>query len=148
MDSTGRLPGRWPGCILLAVLLGWGMGNTRLLADGPYPHSPPGATELPPGVPPADNSPSHKPIRDWLFRGRPLGCWASFNGYSCSSFHSEHAFIFGSCRTFFGEPCLKSAPPSPMPPWAGGAAGPPWGGEPPLPGEPGVPVQPASCSCR
>ena len=30
------------------------------------------------------------------------GCWASHNGYSCSSFQSENIFFFGSCRAFFG----------------------------------------------
>jgi hypothetical protein len=83
----------------------------------PFPKTHPGATELPPGAPPVDNSPSKRPIRDWLRYHRPLGCWASFNGYSCSSVHSELAFLFGSCRTFYGEPCLKGPPPSALPPW-------------------------------
>jgi hypothetical protein len=77
-----------------------------------------------------DSSPSKRPIHDWWHRGRPLGCWASFNGYGCSSLCSELAFIFGSCRTFYREPCLKGAPPSPLPPdiWA------PPGGAPPVTG--------------
>src|SRR5947209_13372277 len=45
----------------------------------------------------------------------PLGCWASHNGYSCGSAKSECIFVFGSCRQFFGEPCLKGPPP---PPWS------------------------------
>jgi hypothetical protein len=44
-----------------------------------------------------------------------IGCYAHFNDYSCSSIHSETQFLFGSCRTFFGEACLKSPPPSPIP---------------------------------
>ena len=58
------------------------------------------------------------------------GCWASHNGYGCSSFQAENIFFFGSCRAFFGEPCLNGPPP---PPWAEGD-GPP----PPKPG----------CNCR
>jgi hypothetical protein len=63
-----------------------------------------------------DSAKSNRPIRDWWHRGRPFGCWGSFNGYGCTSLYSEVAFVFGSCRTFFGEPCLKGAPPSPLPP--------------------------------
>lgn len=88
-----------------------------------FPKTPPGANELPPGHPPVDSSPSKKPLRDFFRFGRPLGCWSSFNGYGCGSLKSDAAFIFGSCRTFFGEPCLKGAPPSPLPPWAGEESG-------------------------
>jgi len=44
------------------------------------------------------------------------GCWADFNGYSCGSLDSECKFIFGSCRTFFGEPCAPGPPPTPWDP--------------------------------
>lgn len=45
----------------------------------------------------------------------PIGCYGHFNDYSCNSFHSTMHFLFGSCRTFFGEACLKGPPPSPVP---------------------------------
>ncbi|HVS37042.1 MAG TPA: hypothetical protein VMS17_15890 [Gemmataceae bacterium] len=51
-----------------------------------------------------------------------FGCWASHNGYSCGSLQSEGTFIFGSCRQFFGDPCLKGPPP---PPWTPEGAQPP-----------------------
>jgi hypothetical protein len=107
------------GAVLIAALLPVG----RLAAQAPFPRTPPGANELPPGHPPVDNSPSKKPLRDFFRYGRPLGCWASFNGYSCGSFKADAGFIFGSCRTFYGEPCLKGAPPSPLPEWAGEESG-------------------------
>jgi hypothetical protein len=118
----------WVGVALAVVLSGWG-GVDRIWAGdsslpggrGYFPKTPANATELPPGLPPVDSSPSKYPLYDWARYHRPLGCWASFNGYGCSSLHSELAFVFGSCRTFFGEPCLKGAPPSPLPP----AGGPP-----------------------
>jgi hypothetical protein len=44
-----------------------------------------------------------------------VGCYGNFNDYSCGSLHSECQFIFGSCRTFYGEACLKGPPPSPIP---------------------------------
>lgn len=116
---------------LLVLLLGLGFTWAGDLSQahgqqgqqGRYPRVPPGATELPPGYPPVPDTPSRQPLRDWCRYGRPLGCWASFNGYGCSSLESEIAFVFGSCRTFFGEPCLKGAPPSPLPPWAGTESG-------------------------
>jgi hypothetical protein len=37
---------------------------------------------------------------------KQIGCWAHFNNYSCGSWQSEAAFMFGSCRNFFGEPCM------------------------------------------
>jgi hypothetical protein len=37
-------------------------------------------------------------------------CHSSFNSYTCGTLKSECKFIFGSCREFFGEPCLKGPP--------------------------------------
>jgi hypothetical protein len=62
---------------------------------------------------------------NWLHDN--CGCWSHHNSWGCSSCQSEFNFVFGSCRTFFGEPCLHGAPPSPIPP--------------PLPGYvPGMPI--------
>ena len=105
--------------LLLAVLAG-GMAHAQgpQAPYGPFPRLHPGQTELPPGYPPVDNSPSPTPLRDYFRLGRPLGCWASFNGYTCTSLPATWTFIFGSCRDFFGEPCLKGPPPSPLPPYS------------------------------
>lgn len=55
----------------------------------------------------------------WLDKGghqdQDCGCWANVNSMGCGSLHSECAFIFGSCRTFYGEPCFKQRP-APLPP--------------------------------
>lgn len=109
----------------IIAVLGWGAwtGIARAGDSELYPRTPPGATELPPGHPPVDSSFTKTPLRDKHRYGRPLGCWASFNGFGCSSLRSECAFLFGSCRTFFGEPCLKGPPPSPLPPWTGKESG-------------------------
>src|SRR5437879_5809911 len=88
----------------LAAVLGCGVWSGLARAEELYPKVHPAAQELPPGVPAVDNTPSHRPIRDWLHLRRPLCCWASFNGYGCSSLKSECAFMFGSCRTFYAEP--------------------------------------------
>src|SRR4051794_31297292 len=110
---------RFLGAILpLVVWIVW-LEESWAGEPTPYPRAPAWATELPPGVPPADSSPSQQPLRDWRFFRRPLGCWSSFNGSVCSSLLPELPFAFGPCRTFFGEPCLKSAPPSPLPPGPG-----------------------------
>ena len=128
---------------VVVTALGWGAGSGHAWAGGSdaYPRTPPGANELPPGVPAVDSSPSQRPVRDWFQKHRPLGCWASFNGYGCQSLHSTGAFIFGSCRTFYGEPCLKGAPPSALPPWAGPESGYPAGAA-------GAPPAKRGCACR
>jgi hypothetical protein len=95
-------------------------------------------------------SPDHRaekhpgPVCTWL---RGLGCWSHHNCYCCGSFYSEWVFVFGSCKEFFGEPCLKAPPPMLLPPGypsdggAGGAGG--TGGAPGI----GTPTC-ASCSAH
>jgi hypothetical protein len=39
-----------------------------------------------------------------------LNCFATLGSLGCGSCKSECQFIFGSCRTFFGEPCLPQPP--------------------------------------
>lgn len=53
--------------------------------------------------------------KTWKDTRTPIGCYSNFNHYTCSSLHSTCAFMFGGCRTFFGEACLKGPPPSPVP---------------------------------
>ncbi|MCI0458323.1 MAG: hypothetical protein L0Z62_15270 [Gemmataceae bacterium] len=60
-----------------------------------------------------------RPLRDWWQNHPPIGCWAHHNTLGCGSLQSECKFIFGSCRTFYGEPCFKGPPPSPFPPGYG-----------------------------
>lgn len=52
------------------------------------------------------------PILKALHVPLPLTCWASHNGVGCGSFRSESVFLFGSCRQFFGQPCLNGPPPA------------------------------------
>src|SRR5262249_19506121 len=54
--------------------------------------------------------PMKDPQRGWI--RRPAGCYTHHNRFSCGSWGSELRFLFGSCRAFFGEPCLK--PPVPV----------------------------------
>lgn len=57
------------------------------------------------------------PLARWRARGqqagqpRQLGCWSHHNAFLCGSFRSEFRFIWGSCRSFFLEPCMKTPPP-------------------------------------
>lgn len=78
----------------------------------------------------------------------PVPCWASHNGYSCSSCRAEKVFIFGSCREFYGEPCLDGPPP---PPWSPEADDPPrkraGRGEPHAPWSPEDDDAPRKCGC-
>jgi hypothetical protein len=65
-------------------------------------------------------------------------CFAHHNGYSCGTFHSEATFVFGSCRSFFGEPCMAGPQPILLPP---GYVPPPGF----LPGSPGA--KKPGCAC-
>jgi hypothetical protein len=42
-------------------------------------------------------------------------CWATHNEVGCSNLKAECTFIFGSCRQFWGDPCLPNPPPLPLP---------------------------------
>jgi hypothetical protein len=48
---------------------------------------------------------------------RPIGCWSTHNCPCCGSLKADCTFLFGSCRQFFGEPCLKGPPPLPPYPY-------------------------------
>jgi len=74
-----------------------------------YPeHTPDPSVPVAPPNPPAS-------ANNWWVNHKHFGCWANFNGYSCGSWESEAAFIFGSSRNFFGEPCAKGPPPPAYP---------------------------------
>jgi hypothetical protein len=77
--------------------------------------APPGATIMPgdPGAEPARPRPLVHCLRRF-----GLACWASVNSTGCGSLKSECTFIFGSCRAFYGEPCLAR---DPIPPGAPGS---------------------------
>jgi hypothetical protein len=60
-----------------------------------------------------------------FFNNLGLGCWTHHDQFGCSSFWSEFRFVFGSCRSFFGEPCAQGPPRIPVPPGYVPPQGPP-----------------------
>ena len=55
-------------------------------------------------------------------------CGQHHNWYGCGGWHAQNVFVFGSCRTFFSEPCLPNGSgeklfspgaPANVPPWVG-----------------------------
>lgn len=48
------------------------------------------------------------PLRG-LFNRAGVCCQNNYNG-ACSSLAAECRFVFGSCRAFFGEPCVPNSP--------------------------------------
>lgn len=42
---------------------------------------------------------------DWLREHKYL-CGQNLDWYGCGGWRAQNTFVFGSCRTFFGEPCL------------------------------------------
>jgi hypothetical protein len=129
-----------PRLVLLGLLLACPVGRVR--ADDPAAIPVPAATPapgrgnfaLPYGSGPAwpdysnlatpkgscpgceGNGGQHHPaLRRWLLR--PIGCWTTHQDYGCGNLKSECIFLFGSCRQFYGEPCLKEPPPLPPYPY-------------------------------
>jgi hypothetical protein len=41
---------------------------------------------------------------------KPCGCGRSFGDTACTNTCDEWVFIFGSCRQFYEDPCLKDKP--------------------------------------
>jgi hypothetical protein len=57
----------------------------------------------------------HNCVTKYLAANVPAVCWAHHNSVGCGNFCSEFNFIFGSCRTFYGETCFRGPPPQPVP---------------------------------
>jgi hypothetical protein len=120
--------------VTLTVALGWGVWTGSARAE---------SQDIPHNAPDAHTGPiTGHALHGWPFYRQRYGCWAGMNGYGCSSLKSECRFLFGSCRAFYGEPCLKVPPPSPLPPWVNQLY---LNG----PGEPrGLGGRRAGCNCR
>ncbi len=56
-----------------------------------------------------------RPLFPRIAQHRPFCCYGNINDFSCGSFNSECVFLFGGCRGFFGETCVKGAPAMPPP---------------------------------
>jgi hypothetical protein len=69
----------------------------------PYPGGP--VWFPPPPEPPR----RPQPIHDCL-RSLNIGCFATHNSVGCGSLKAECVYMFGSCRAFYGEPCLPPPP--------------------------------------
>jgi hypothetical protein len=75
------------------------------------PATAPGAVIMPEPAPaphPGDQ-PAQTRIQEHLHR-HGLQCFAEINSLGCGSLKSDCQFIFGSCHTFFGQPCLPQSP--------------------------------------
>ena len=103
----------------MLVVLGWLLQNSSLSAQAPGQTAVPaqpvpcaGAATVNAAVggPVAGPAPvSNRPFQRCLNR-HGLACASDFNQLGCGNLHSELAFIFGSCRTFFGQPCYPNPP--------------------------------------
>ncbi len=102
----------------LSLILAMGWWVQRLPAQTPIPPAPVAPAQAPccggaeSSMPPGPDQPGpyKSPLRQWL-NHCGVGCWTSHNSPGCGSLHSTLTFVFGSCRSFFGEPCLAPPPP-------------------------------------
>jgi hypothetical protein len=58
--------------------------------------------DLEPGAPPTRRRP--------FLNSHGMGCASSLHELGCGNFCSNFTFMFGSCRTFFGQTCTPDAP--------------------------------------
>ena len=87
---------------LVAVVLGLAVGAGAARAQDPETNHPY-----------VLNQDKPHPVLKLLHVSLPAGCWASHNGNGCGNFRSDATFIFGGCRAFYGQACLKGPPPAP-----------------------------------
>lgn len=103
----------WPVRLGLSFIVTLGISTTWVRAQAPL---------VPPSAP-IDTTPN-VPLISLLARpqmppppaAHPLlnqhgyACDSSLNWYGCGGLRSQWDFVFGSCRTFFGEPCVPRVP--------------------------------------
>jgi hypothetical protein len=58
---------------------------------------------------PAPPPRTRRPVRDFADKTR-VNCWATHNALGCGSLQATCVFMFGSCRQFFDEECVKAPP--------------------------------------
>jgi len=127
MPSLGFAPAT-PAANVPEVIVPQAAGSVRVTsAESPAPTVPcNGVTEAAPCSCQGrleENGP-RRPMCDCLQRsleyvGRPVvnclnrkgvGCCGTLNDFGCTSGYAQIIFIFGSCREFFGEPCVPPPP--------------------------------------
>jgi hypothetical protein len=62
-----------------------------------------------PGVDLRQPPPAPRPYQR-LLNSHGMSCASNFDQAGCGNFWSEFRFVFGSCRTFFGQPCIPNPP--------------------------------------
>jgi hypothetical protein len=99
----------------MLALLGWCLKTQAVCAQAPVAAQPPQAPQnqvpmvVTDGGAVATEAPRPGPLKRFL-NSYGLGCHSSHNDYGCGSFWSEFAFVFGSCRSFFGEESCTHSP--------------------------------------
>lgn len=127
----------WIG--LAWAVAGWVLAGGPAAAQNPVvapPRGMPSLYAVPPSPifdapqqpPPPDEPPPRGVVKKCVAKAKHclntygVCCWSHHNSLGCSNLEAEFRFIFGSCRTFYGEPCERRPPASP--PGAPGAPGP------------------------
>src|SRR5262249_46464469 len=107
--------------VLFAVLIGLGVASglaraadsekapTVVVQPAPIHSFPEGSSmiqpEAPGEIPEGTGHVHFRRVHGWLYAHK-VGCWSPPGQPFCGSCRSEWLFLFGSCRQFFGEPCL------------------------------------------
>jgi hypothetical protein len=71
----------------------------------------PGTIIMPPYTPgPHPQTPPAHPLLEERLHRYGLHCFAEINSLGCGSWKSDFQFVFGSCHTFYGQPCIPQPP--------------------------------------
>ena len=98
---------------LAALAISWGSVGAATAQEGTTVYLPPGqevlvTAPLTVGNPQAIQPP-HSKLQGCLNK-HGLSCESHHSWFGCGNLRSEATFIFGSCRSFFGEPCQPKTP--------------------------------------
>jgi hypothetical protein len=118
LSCPAAILGQQPSVAPLPVLHGTSAEPDGYVQPPPPPSPYAGPAVVDPAwfAEPAPPCRSHHPhLAAWLHR-HGLHCWSDFTLPICPNGRSNWDFVFGSCKTFFGEPCLSCTPLVPVPP--------------------------------
>jgi hypothetical protein len=98
----------WPSRLGLSFIVTLGFAISRLNAQAPLvpPSQPFDARPNPPLAAVLARPQEQLPSKHPRLNSHGYCCDSDLNWYGCGGVRSLAQFYFGSCRTFFGEPCF------------------------------------------
>ena len=99
--------------LAMLLIMGSCLKASALAAQSPVPAQQSQVTQVngtvvvTPNVEPSPEPSRNRPLQRFL-NPHGMSCASDFNAYGCGNFWSNFDFMFGSCRTFFGQTCTPN----------------------------------------